>query len=720
MLAITEIEIFSGPSSWSHRPVVHALVDAPQNQLSRSQLRDLQSYLSEEARSSSPDESISAPHDDIIKSIQSGQNVGDVAALLTLLLQKNAGWTVSHAGSQPDHAAGHFHIVCEYEIEAAARSALNVAVDILDELLLGHEPSQTGADVLKRSSLPPSSTSEVRRFVVEAGRRGIPVRQPYPRRSLLEFGSGRYQRRFWGLMTSETPRIGVRIASNKSMTNQLLRQYGLPVPTSALVRSVEQALSAADAMGYPVVLKPLDANHARGVFLDLRSESEIRRHFGKSAAESSSGNVVVERFIVGSSYRILVVNNTVMAVLERVAAHVIGDGTSSIRSIIDRLNEDPRRETKPENVMARIEINDETLDALERQGRSLDDVPDPQQIVWVKRVPKVDTGGSSVDRTDEIHPDNAEVARQATLAVGLDLAGIDFVAPDIARSVWETGGGIAEVNSAPGFWLHTHPVVGKPRNVEAMVLDMLFPLDEPVRVPVIALTGSSDATPAAHLIAHILSAAGHTVGLATPDGIVIGGMPFRRQHPDDPNPTEIVLRNPTIDIAVLALDPADLDHPGLPFDRLDTAVINGAFAFTPQDGLHNIDTILARMVPPTGTTILHADDLLTTDLATDTNGSVLLISPTSGHPALPSHLDSGGRAILFKETAAGPSLVEQSGKPEHLLLTPDQLASPPAAIERNALLVAIAVAIAQNVPAATFASAIRSFHRASVVNTNQR
>lgn len=710
MIEIVKQEVFKGPSIWCPRPVVHVLLNATDSTFDQSSLARFHALRSRLSSNEKASDSSALPN-------QSTQDVNSVAhalAVLMLVAQQQASWDVRHAGAIPSITPGMYDVYCEHGDETAALAALSFSVQALNNIF--HEPEITSiTSVPDPESVPPATPIEVIRFILEARNRGIPVRQSTQNPTLVEFGNGRLQRRYWGLTTSRTSRIGERIAANKSLTSQLLRQRGLPVPPNILVQTIDEAVGAAATIEYPVVLKPVASNLARGVFIDLRDESELRQRFADSQKMSRSGGVVVEKYLQGPCYRILVIDNKVAAVRESVATHVIGDGVRSIQELIDIANTEPRRNTgQARLVMRKITVDEETEVLLAREGLTLSDVPSKDQIVWLHRIPTLGSGGFSYDRTADIHPDNAAIACQAAMVIGLDFAGLDVVAPDISRSIWETGGGIAEVNSGPGYSLHSRPVEGGSMNVEGIVLDMLYPPGQPVRVPVIALAGSSDPTPTARLIAHLLSSAGRTVGLSTPKGIVIAGMPFSSLHPDAHHPAQVALLNPTIDIAVLALAPSDLDHPGLPFDCIDIAVITSSFDFTPQNGLHNIDTILARIVTPGGATIVPADDALYSNLASETVGNVILVSENAAHIAVRRHVDSGGKAIVLASIndASSVMLISPMGQLQ-ILDSRDLRALHQANPHQDlpGMLYAIAVAIASNVSASTIRNALQSAQR---------
>ncbi|MGI9252600.1 MAG: acetate--CoA ligase family protein, partial [Thermomicrobiales bacterium] len=352
-----------------------------------------------------------------------------------------------------------------------------------------------------------------------------------------------YQKRVWATVTSETSNISVEIAGNKELTNRMLQEVGIPVPKGLVVRDADEAVAAAGRrVGYPVVLKPLDGNHGRGVMIDLKDDDAVRAAYPVAEEESRNGAVIVESFITGKDYRILVVNNEIVAVAERVPAHVVGDGKRTVSELIEATNADPRRGVGHEKILTRIHVDQQTLDVLAKRGMTLESVPEDGEFIQLKLTGNMSTGGTSIDRTDDIHPDNAQIARQAAMTVGLDVAGIDFITPDISRSVREVRGAIVEVNAGPGFRMHTHPTEGHPRHVGRAVVDMLFPPGAASRVPIVAVTGTNGKTTTTRMISHIMKQAGKIVGMTTTDGIYIDGTQIAAGDMSGPTSAQMVLK----------------------------------------------------------------------------------------------------------------------------------------------------------------------------------
>jgi cyanophycin synthetase len=538
--------------------------------------------------------------------------------------------------------------------------------------------------IAERLAYGPSTGS----IVQEAKRRGIPVLRLDPRRSLVQLGHGKYQRRIWATVTSETANIAVEVAKNKELTNRLLHEVGIPVPRGQTVGTTDEAIRAASRIRYPVVLKPGDGNHGRGVCINLTTDDEVEEFFPVALRESRSGQVIVESYISGKDYRILVVDNQVVAVAERVPAHVTGDGTHTVQELIDITNSDSRRGVGHEKILTRIQVDEQTHEVLERAGIGLNDVPAEGTFVQLKLTGNMSTGGTSIDRTDDIHPDNVEIARQAAMVVGLDIAGIDFIAEDIAQSVRQTAGAIVEVNAGPGFRMHTHPTEGHPRHVGRAVADMLFPRGAPTRVPIVAVTGTNGKTTTSRMIAHIMKSAGKRVGMTTTDGIYIDGSQIMSGDMSGPTSARMVLKNPTIDYAVLETARGGILRSGLGYDRCNIAVVTNVSS--DHLGLRGVDTLaeLARVkavVPQSvlrdGASVLNADNEWTVDMVRTARGEIIFFSMNEDNQVIRDHIRERGRAILLRETRQGEMITIIEHRRETSLLLASQI---PATFEGRA------------------------------------
>ena len=487
--------------------------------------------------------------------------------------------------------------------------------------------------------------------------------------SLVQLGQGKYQQRIRATMTSMTSALAVDIAGDKQLTRQLLESAGLPVPPGRVVRVADDAVEAAKRIGFPVVVKPLDGNHGRGVGLDITSVSGVRGAFNRAKQQSRGGRVVVEGMVSGRDYRLLVIGGTMVAVAERVPAHVVGDGSSTVRELVEIANDDPRRGIGHEKVLTRIRI-DEVAEALVRsQGFALDDVPEAGTKVMLAATGNMSTGGSAIDRTWEAHEDNVEIAEEAARVVGLDVAGIDFIAPDITVPVRETGGAIVEVNAAPGFRMHTHPTEGEPQYVARPVIDLLFPQGSPSRIPIVAVTGSNGKTTTVRMIAHVMKNMGRRVGLTSTDGVYIDGRLTKRVDASGPRSAQTVLQNPRVDFAVFEVARGGILREGLGYGRNDVAVVLNVTG--DHLGLRDIDTIeqlaavkrvIVEAVPRDGYAVLNADDELVLEMRKHCSGNVILFTMNEHHELIERWVRRGRKAVVLQRDEMGELIVLRDGR----------------------------------------------------------
>ena len=671
-LKILESQVLRGPSFWSYEPTIRLLVDLgslehwPSNTLPAftDALVDLLPGLHDHGCS------LHRPGG-FIERLREGTWLGHVAEHVALELQRETGATTTRGKTRRAGTPGTYNVVYGYNEEQVGLAAGKLAVRLLNHLVQANPTFDFIGELeslvllADRAAFGPSTQA----ILDEAARRDI----PYIRlndQSFVQLGQGKYQQRIRATMTSRTSALGVDIAGDKKLTTSLLASAGLPVPRSDMVRSADEAVLAAVRIGYPVVTKPLDGNHGRGVGLDLRNEEDVRRGFERALRQTRSEVVVVESYIQGNDYRVLVIDGRMVAVAERVPAHVIGDGQHTVRELVEITNKDPRRGIGHEKVLTRIKIDDAAEELVVKQGFALDHVPPKDAVVKLAATANMSTGGISIDRTFEADHDNVEIAEEAARVVGLDVAGIDFLTPDICKPVRESGGAIVEVNAAPGFRMHTNPTEGEPQYVAKAVIDMLFPQGTPARIPIIAVTGSNGKTTTARMIAHIVKGLGHKVGMTTTDGIYIDGRLVKRADASGPRSARMVLQNPRVDFAVFEVARGGILREGLGYSTNDVAVVLnvtgdhlGLKEVNSLRQLAAIKRVVVEAVPRSGTAVLNADDELVAEMRTHCSGSVIFFSMADDNPLVERWVRRGRTAVVIeKQPGGGEMMVLREGR----------------------------------------------------------
>jgi cyanophycin synthetase len=676
-LTIVETRILRGPNYWAREPVVRMLVDLgsleefPSNTIPGfvDALVELLPTLEDHACSL-------GRRGGFITRLREGTWSGHVAEHIALELQNLAGTDVRHGKTRSAGSYGRYNVIYEYREESVGIEAGRIAVALVNHLV--DPPASPGFDLMaeleglirlaERAAFGPSTQA----LIDEAVSRDIPYIR-LDRHSLVQLGQGVHQQRIRATMTSRTSAIAVDIASDKSLTNKLLDSAGLPVPRSEMVDNEEDTVAAAKRIGYPCVVKPLDGNHGRGVHLDLRSEEAVRAAYQGARRESRSGDLVVESYVAGNDYRCLVIGGKVAAIAERVPASVVGDGERTIGQLVEAANADPRRGIGHEKVLTRIAVGDDAIELVRSQGFELASIPPAGQRVKLALTGNMSTGGTSIDRTIEAHPDNVEIAETAARIIGLDVAGIDFICPDIATPVRETGGAIVEVNAAPGFRMHTHPTEGEPQYVARPVIDGLFPAGTPSRIPILAVTGTNGKTTTVRMIAHILKLMGRRVGMTSTDGIVIDGRMIKKGDMSGPKSAQMVLQNPTVDAAVFEVARGGILREGLGYDRNDVAVVTnvtgdhlGIGGIDSIGQLANVKGVIVEAVPRSGTAVLNADDGHVYRMGRHCAGRVVLFSMATqkgddGFDRVDGHAARGNAAFVLQPGPEGELIVLRHG-----------------------------------------------------------
>ena len=656
-LEVRRLRALRGPNAWSLDPVIAC--DVVPGALCEVNSADVPGFTDRllEALPSLAEHpcSIGSPGG-FVQRLREGTEWPHILEHVGLDLQGLAGSEVRFGRVVRGGSPGVWRVVVEYEHEDVGLQAMRDAVATVRACIGGEAPDMHPVVEALRQlhasiRLGPSTAA----IVEEARRRGIPVRR-LNTGSFIQLGLGRHLRRLKATMSDQTSIIGVEIAQDKDLTKRILGNIGLSVPAGALAASVDDAVAAANEIGYPVILKPRDGNQGRGISGCLTDAAAVRDAWEAAAALGRA--VIVERHSAGRDHRVLVVNGKVVAVAERIAAHVTGNGRSTIRELIADANLDPRRGEGHGSILTLLPADAATEAHLALSGRGLDSVPADGERVFLRGTANLSTGGTSIDRTDEIHPDNVTACELAASVVGLDIAGLDILTPDISVPFHENGAVIIEVNAAPGVRMHTHPVEGKPRNVAGAILDMLYPAGARTAIPIIAVTGTNGKTTTTRLVAHLFRNTGRTVGFTTTDGVYLQNRLVASGDMTGPFAAGIVLSNPIVEVAVLETARGGILRSGLGFEECDVGIVLNVSG--DHLGLHGVQTleelaevkaVVPAVVKRRGHAVLNADDPLVRGMSERTSGDVVLFStePDAANPAIKAHVEDGGTAACIEQ-----------------------------------------------------------------------
>jgi cyanophycin synthetase len=586
--------------------------------------------------------------------VKEGTWMGHVIEHIALEIQTLAGMECGYGRTRTAHEEGIYHVVFSYEIEEAGIYAANAAIRIAEALIKGEvydlENDLEELRYLKsKHSFGPSTGS----IVKEAEKRNIPYKR-LNEDSLVTFGYGNKQKKICATLTGNTSGMGIELAGDKNATKHLLAKACIPVPQGILIYDEEDLKEALDKISFPVVLKPVDGNHGRGITTNINDVEQAISAF--NIAKTISRKVIVEKFLEGYDYRFLVVNYKLVAVALRTPAMVMGDGQSTISQLIDETNTDPNRGDGHEKVMTKIKIDDITNNILAGKNLSLDSVLPLGEILFLKDTANISTGGTSTDMTDLVHPYNVFIAERVARLLNLDICGIDVVAKDISIPLTKDIGGIVEVNACPGLRMHLNPSKGLPRNVAEPIMDMLFPKEETGRIPVIAVTGTNGKTTTTRLIAHIAKQAGHKVGYTTTEGIYIQDYAVEIGDCTGPMSAETVLLEPSIDLAVLECARGGILRSGLGFDHCDISIVtNVTEDHLGLKDIHNIEDlakvkgVVARSTFDHGYSILNADDDLVFNMRHELDCNIALFSMNPDNERIKAHCENGGLAAVIEK-----------------------------------------------------------------------
>jgi cyanophycin synthetase len=659
-MRILKIQTLRGPNYWSirrHKLIVmrldlENLAETPSNEIPGFYEGLVEALPSLEGHYCSP-----GCRGGFLMRVREGTMMGHIVEHVALELQELVGMHVGFGRTRETSTSGVYQVVFEYLNEEAGRYAGRAAVRLCQSIVdRGRYPKaeleqdlQDLKDLWRDAALGPSTES----IIKEAEKRGIPWMQ-LGARFLIQLGYGVNQKRMQATMTDNTGILGVELACDKEATKRILASTGVPVPKGTVINFLDDLPEAIEFVGgYPIVIKPLDGNHGRGITIDIQNKEEAEAAY--DAARQVSRSIIVERYYNGRDHRVLVVDGKVVAVAERVPAHVVGDGRSTIAELIEETNKDPNRGDGHDKILTKIELDRTSYQLLERQGYTLDSVLAKDEICYLRATANLSTGGIAVDRTDEIHPENVWLAQRIVKIIGLDIAGIDIVTSDISRPLREVDGVIVEVNAAPGFRMHVAPSQGIPRNVAGAVIDMLFPNEQASRIPILSVTGTNGKTTTTRLLAHIYKQTGKVVGYTTTDGTYIGDYLVEVGDNTGPQSAQLILQDPTVEVAVLETARGGILRSGLAFESSNVGVVLNIAAdhlgigdIDTIDQLAHLKSVVAEAVYPDGYAVLNADDPRVAAIAETTKANIAYFTMNPESELVRNHIQKGGVAAVYE------------------------------------------------------------------------
>ena len=655
---VSRIRALRGPNLWSRHTAIEAVVTCSEAECAIDKHLP---YVEARLRAQFPQIGRLRSDDH-----QDAFSMAHLLQATALALQAHAGCPVAFGRTATTTEPGVFQVVVEYSEEDVGRRAVEAAVQLLQAVLID-EPFDVAAVLAELHELDedirlgPSTGSIVNAAVA----RDIPFRR-LTQGSMVQFGWGSRQRRIQAAETDATSAIAESIAQDKDLTKMLLHAAGVPVPMGRVVSDVEAAWKAARELGGPVVIKPRDGSQGRGVAVNIESREQVNAAY--AAATDISDEVIVERYIPGHDFRLLVVGDKLVAAARRDPPQVTGNGHRTIRQLIDQVNTDPLRGDGHATSLTKIRIDDIALDTLSKQGYHVDDIPPAGALITLRHNANLSTGGSATDVTDEVHPELAARAVAAARMIGLDICGVDVVAETVHLPLEAQHGGVVEVNAAPGLRMHLSPSFGKGRAVGEAIIANMFAEGDNGRIPLVAVTGTNGKTTTVRLTAHLLATAGHRVGMTNSDGVYVGSQCIDTGDCSGPRSARRILAHPGVDAAVLETARGGILREGLAFDRCDVAIVTnlgmgdhlGLGYISTMEDLAVVKRVIVQYVHAGGAAVLNAMDPAVADMAHVCRGSVIYFSHDSAHPLIGTHRAQGHR-VVYRE---GSHIVAAQGDHE--------------------------------------------------------
>lgn len=658
-MEVSRIRALRGPNLWSHHTSVEAIVNCTNPELSIVDLPEFEVRLRARFPQIGPLQSTG---------LNEPIPMAHVFELAALGLQAQAGCPVTFSRTTPTLEAGIFQVVVEYSEEAVGRLALELA-EQLCEAALQDTPFDLDAalaqlrDLDEDVRLGPSTGS----IVYAAVARNIPYRR-LTEGSMVLLGWGSKQRKIQAAEMDGTSAIAEAIAQDKELTKRLLDAAGVPVPLGRTVHSVDDAWQAALEVGLPVVVKPKDGNQGKGVTVNVTTREQLEA--GYHAALEFRDDILVERYLPGNDFRLLVVGNKLVAAARRDPPQVVGDGKHSVRELVEEVNKDPRRGSGHATSLTKIRFDDIALASLSKQGMDADSIPAKGKRVILRNNANLSTGGSATDVTDDVHPAVAARAVAAAKMIGLDICGVDLVAENVLKPIEDVGGGIVEVNAAPGLRMHISPSFGKGRPVGEAIISAMFDEKDDGRIPIVAVTGTNGKTTTVRLIAHLLTASGLRTGMTNTDGVYIEGRQIDSGDCSGPRSARNVLLHPDVDAAVFETARGGILREGLAYDRCQVAVVTnigsgdhlGLNYITTVEDLAVLKRVIVQNVADNGVAVLNAADPIVASMASNCTGAVTFFAADRQNPVMATHRAQGHRVVYvngnYLVAAEGKNIVE--------------------------------------------------------------
>ena len=661
---VSRIRVLRGPNLWSRHTAIEAIVSCTETEC------DIEGLPGFEVRLRARFPHIGSLHPAGAVKATSMAHALESAALA---LQSQAGCPVTFSRTVPTIETGVYQVIVEYSEESVGRLAFELAQQLC--LAAVEDKPFDLADALKRLRdededirLGPSTGS----IVTAALKRGIPYRR-LTQGSMVQFGWGSRQKRIQAAETSATSAIAESIAQDKELTKMLLHAAGVPVPIGRVVETVEDAWAAAQEIAAPVVIKPRDGNQGKGVAVNISTKEQVTAAF--NAAVKISDEIIVERYLPGHDYRLLVIGKNLVAAARRDPPQVIGDGVHTIRQLVDKVNSDPLRGDGHATSLTKIRFDDIALATLAKQNYDAESIPPQGARVVLRNNANLSTGGTATDVTDDVHPELAARAVAAAQMVGLDICGVDIVCNSVHKPLEEQEGGIVEVNAAPGLRMHLSPSYGKGRAVGEAIIDTMFEDGDDGRIPVVAVAGTNGKTTTVRLITHLLAQQGLRVGMTNTDGVYIDKQRIDTGDCSGPRSARNVLFHPDVDAAVLETARGGVLREGLGFDRCNVAVVTnigmgdhlGLSYISTVEDLAVVKRMIVENVAATGYAVLNAADPMVSNMAQSCPGEVIFFALDPLHPIMATHR-AQGRRVVFRD---GGDIVAAQGAQEVRLALKD-------------------------------------------------